>query len=1269
MATGNMKFSVVMEAVTQAFNQSVKSAQTTYTDMTSSVRKGSQDMEAATAAAAASLNKVFQAKDAAGTTSALKQVTAELNATAKGATFTTEQLKQVGTASKQSIIELGGALRTAQAELKALAATKATPVDIQTAKDKITALKLEISSAQAEYGRFQTAASTAMRRAGADTQDAADKAKSAGQTIYNALNIKTSGALRQELAQLTAQLNEFKSKAGAPAAEVERVTKAASARITELKNELKGVSPPADGAATSIKGMGSSLLGLAGVTAGLAGVAAGLKAIIDTTIQFEQVNKQLEFAVGSAAKAKEEFAFVKEVAKQMGLDVLASAGGFAKLSAATKGTSLEGQATRDIFLGVASAAATMGLSVDETNGVMLAISQIAGKGKVSMEELRGQLGERLPPAMKIAADSMGVTVQQLDKLVENGLDAQVFLKAFGPAMVQAFGPTAAKNAETLQGQINLLRNEFKELLNDLGNSGIANGAINIFKDLNNAITSIRNGLATLDPTTVDAVSSAFEQMYGVVKGTFDVLFTAIAETSATLDSMSTLIVGVVNSFAGLSGSAEEVSFLTRVLQGVSIAIGAINDGIAAIGIAFTASTGVVQSFFAAIALGISKITFGDVSARLEQLSTDLSNAAQKSFTKADEMAQKFTSKTVEAMDRAVAASTDAADKGAKAHEGAAGRVAGAQAQIGAAVQQSSGQVAAGATAAAKELERVTLQATSAATAIGGIQTAAKNVEGSIQVFKDVLGAMTIDLSKAANGAKDAFNGLAKEVGVTLPAAAQTSKNAVNDLGYSLAIAAAKNKEVADGIAREMPAAIAKLNATDLAQFKASFVKGLQDAGVSAEYLQARVVELATASAKSLGVDLVASLRGVSQAFNDNKTALLALVTDFDKLKAAGVDASKLVGEGLTAMLGKARNPVELQELIKLFQQLGSEGKISGQAMAEGIAAAKAKIDELTPGINSLAEAFKKMGLTTKEESQKLANDYRDAFAIIQASGQATAAQLEQAFTKYATAAVAANGGVVSDFLRSEAAALGLQVQVDKTGNAIVSKMGEGAAATDKFASSVDKATSALEAQNSALERQISAREKALDLAEREAALERKRKNVDKDGFTLDNNGNRLTISVITPASAFNAAKDAGLSDKSALAFKAKYDAIGNKNDPRFGDFNAFYEELNRLKVEEAAQRVREEEAKKQPGNTSNSNSNSRTTTPTTSAPNSSTASRTSAPTTTTRTSQSLGQVTSSSSSKTVNVNFALGGQSVSGKIAAEDEASFVSILQRAKGLS
>ena len=87
---------------------------------------------------------------AARRTWAFKAVTAELNNTKQGATLTAAELAAIGRAGKTATTELNVALRSAQAELKALQQAKATPDDIQNAKTKVAELTDQALRAQAE---------------------------------------------------------------------------------------------------------------------------------------------------------------------------------------------------------------------------------------------------------------------------------------------------------------------------------------------------------------------------------------------------------------------------------------------------------------------------------------------------------------------------------------------------------------------------------------------------------------------------------------------------------------------------------------------------------------------------------------------------------------------------------------------------------------------------------------------------------------------------------------------------------------------------------------------------------------------------------------------------------------------------------------------------------------------------------------------------------------------------------------------------------------
>jgi tape measure domain-containing protein len=158
-----------------------------------------------------------------------------------------------------------------------------------------------------------------------------------------------------------------------------------------------------------------------------------------------------------------------------------------------------------IFKSMSVAIAGSGASAESAGRAMTALTQMIGKGKISAEELRGQLGEALPSAMGIMAKSLGVTTQQLDKMMANGeLLASEVLPKFATEMEKAFGGDAEKLSEGLQGSLNRLTNAWDSLMLNIGNSAPFDIAINSLTGLINAVD---RGVQVLTKGTTEAYLS------------------------------------------------------------------------------------------------------------------------------------------------------------------------------------------------------------------------------------------------------------------------------------------------------------------------------------------------------------------------------------------------------------------------------------------------------------------------------------------------------------------------------------------------------------------------------------------------------------------------------------------------------------------------------------------------------------------------------------------------------------------------------------------
>ena len=225
---------------------------------------------------------------------------------------------------------------------------------------------------------------------------------------------------------------------------------------------------------SSFTQMATSFLG---ASAALYGLTRGLRALVRLTSEFQSFQQVLRFATGSAREGAEAWEFVRETARVFGRDLTSLTENFGKLAASTLKLGLSMEQTQVLFTGVSAASAALALNSERTRLVFFAISQIASKGTVSMEELRRQLGEHLPGALQISAEAMGVTTQELVKLVETGqLSSKVFLEQLGPALVKAYAKDGVEAAFLLGAEITRTTNAMKEFLVEGGEaSGLMGG--------------------------------------------------------------------------------------------------------------------------------------------------------------------------------------------------------------------------------------------------------------------------------------------------------------------------------------------------------------------------------------------------------------------------------------------------------------------------------------------------------------------------------------------------------------------------------------------------------------------------------------------------------------------------------------------------------------------------------------------------------------------------------------------------------------------------
>lgn len=357
---------------------------------------------------------------------------------------------------------------------------------------------------------------------------------------------------------------------------------------------------------------------------------------------------------------------------------------------------------------------------------------------------------------------------------------------------------------------------------------------------------------------------------------------------------------------------------------------------------------------------------------------------------------------------------------------------------------------------------------------------------------------------------------------------QPKQGAVASIALQLVEARNKGLDLDALLRRELPDALAKLSGAELAKFRTEFIRAMQDARGSSAEVQTGLRLIGEQAAKSLGVDLVAASNKVGDSFKKADEAVRLLILSMPALKAAGVDAGQVVGEALSKMLDGAKSQAEIEAVIKRVQALRKE---LGEKLADGLLSqAKQKAEELkdamegiTPGIQSVREAMKLLGITTDATLQDSANNAKQAYDTMKASGLASARELGEAFRKTAEAAIAANQGIAPAWVKAEAAARGYKVEVDEAGKSHLELINRAAPGLERLARGWHTTREAIQAQQDALdklamkytmtadytERQIALLEREAAAAEKAAEAYRKKWNMDKEGYSMNTAGERV----------------------------------------------------------------------------------------------------------------------------------------------------------------
>lgn len=275
--------------------------------------------------------------------------------------------------------------------------------------------------------------------------------------------------------------------------------------------------------------------GLAGMAIGGPGAALGgasigaqvgiVRQAIGGTAEYAAEVGKLRIALrgvlGDVQQYQQALGVIASISQNLNIPAQEATQGFTGLAAAVVGAGGNVNDAEVVFRGVTSAIKATGGTAQDAQSAITALSQVFSKGKVSAEELQGQLGERLPGAVTLFAQATGRTLPQLSKDLEQGTVGLNDLIRFTEALSSKYAANALTIAKSTEDSgarqavaLARLREEFGKTFMPLGAS-LQNAASSWAEYAANIIGSINSIISRFDGLREAAKTGALALLPGI----------------------------------------------------------------------------------------------------------------------------------------------------------------------------------------------------------------------------------------------------------------------------------------------------------------------------------------------------------------------------------------------------------------------------------------------------------------------------------------------------------------------------------------------------------------------------------------------------------------------------------------------------------------------------------------------------------------------------------------------------------------------------------
>lgn len=296
------------------------------------------------------------------------------------------------------------------------------------------------------------------------------------------------GELEGKLKKANSELNKLKSNSNS-ATQALNTQKNSVAALTNQVKDLENKLNSANSATTKLSNS-KSMIGLSQGASDLItafGVARGAQLFADIVKNIYETTKELQsldLALKMVSETETNYAnnkqYVLDISRKWGLEVKSLTQQYIQFYTASKGL-LSDNAIKETFEGIAKAGSIMGLSVDKQSSAFYAIDQMMSKGTVTSEELKKQLGNALPGAIKAAAmaymdlhpqiKTIQKAEEELYKAMKKGaIDSATYVPLIVKNFQKLYGIENLNGVNTLAAAQNRLSNSWTEMVRSMNES-------------------------------------------------------------------------------------------------------------------------------------------------------------------------------------------------------------------------------------------------------------------------------------------------------------------------------------------------------------------------------------------------------------------------------------------------------------------------------------------------------------------------------------------------------------------------------------------------------------------------------------------------------------------------------------------------------------------------------------------------------------------------------------------------------------------------------